>query len=89
MEELVLWDSFGTSSSNQFYSLKDNRLLPIHDKSSQLRVHHRNGRKRYPFGLEQIRQFIYSAFLPEGYPDSVSKDYLAYQKWDSIQVRRI
>ena len=27
------------------------------------------------------------AFLPLGYPDSVSKDYLAYQKWDTMQVR--
>ena len=27
-----------------------------------------------------------SAFLPEGYPKSVSKDYLEYQIWDTIQV---
>jgi hypothetical protein len=26
-----------------------------------------------------IRQIIYEAFLPEGYPDSVSDDYLHYQ----------
>ena len=26
------------------------------------------------------------AFLPLGYPDSVSKDYLAYQMWDTMQV---
>lgn len=24
-------------------------------------------------------------FLPEGYPDSVSPDYTAYQFWDTIQ----
>ena len=27
------------------------------------------------------------AFLPQGYPESVSDDYLAYQIWDTIQVR--
>ena len=26
------------------------------------------------------------AFLPQGYPDSVSEDYLLYQIWDTIQV---
>jgi hypothetical protein len=32
------------------------------------------------------KQFFYEAFLPEGYPHSVSKDYLSYQIWDSIQA---
>ena len=26
------------------------------------------------------------AFLPQGYPTSVSDDYLAYQIWDTVQV---
>ena len=26
-------------------------------------------------------------FLPEGFPDSVSSDYLEYQAWDTLQVR--
>ncbi|KAL5112397.1 RUS family member 1 [Taenia crassiceps] len=30
--------------------------------------------------------FAKSAFLPEGYPNSVSKDYLEYQIWDTIQA---
>ncbi|XP_065183504.1 RUS family member 1-like [Sycon ciliatum] len=33
-----------------------------------------------------IGQFLQSAFLPQGYPDSVSDDYLDYQKWDTIQA---
>lgn len=28
-----------------------------------------------------------SVFLPQGYPDSVSNDYLHYQFWDTVQVR--
>eukprot|EP01116_Phalansterium_solitarium_P023397 TRINITY_DN816_c0_g2_i2.p1 TRINITY_DN816_c0_g2~~TRINITY_DN816_c0_g2_i2.p1 ORF type:complete len:498 (+),score=99.17 TRINITY_DN816_c0_g2_i2:1093-2586(+) len=30
--------------------------------------------------------FVRSAFLPEGYPHSVSEDYLEYQVWDSLQA---
>ena len=26
-------------------------------------------------------------FLPEGFPESVSSDYLEYQAWDTLQVR--
>ncbi|XP_062509007.1 RUS family member 1-like isoform X2 [Corticium candelabrum] len=33
-----------------------------------------------------IRKFFLSAFLPHGYPDSVSSDYLAYQIWDTVQA---
>lgn len=25
-------------------------------------------------------------FLPHGYPDSVSRDYLSYQIWDTVQA---
>lgn len=28
-----------------------------------------------------------SVLLPQGFPDSVSPDYLPYQLWDSVQVR--
>ena len=33
------------------------------------------------------KHYIQEAFLPRGYPDSVSEDYLAYQFWDTMQVR--
>ncbi|XP_074641058.1 RUS family member 1-like [Tubulanus polymorphus] len=33
-----------------------------------------------------FNQVLESIFLPQGYPDSVSKDYLAYQIWDTIQA---
>ncbi|EDO39318.1 predicted protein, partial [Nematostella vectensis] len=29
---------------------------------------------------------LQSAFLPQGYPESVSKDYLTYQFWDTVQA---
>jgi hypothetical protein len=35
------------------------------------------------FGLYRLFQRI---FLPQGYPDSVSEDYIYYQIWDTIQA---
>ncbi|XP_068750402.1 RUS family member 1-like [Montipora capricornis] len=34
----------------------------------------------------RVNQFFKSAFLPQGYPESVSKDYLEYQVWDTMQA---
>jgi len=36
--------------------------------------------------LRGIKTFIFEAFFPEGYPDSVSNDYLTYQAWDTLQA---
>lgn len=30
--------------------------------------------------------FMQTVFLPQGYPETVSQDYLAYQIWDTVQV---
>ncbi|KAK7084566.1 hypothetical protein SK128_005218 [Halocaridina rubra] len=35
---------------------------------------------------ERVKGWIVDAFLPQGYPDSVSVDYLHYQFWDSSQA---
>lgn len=32
---------------------------------------------------------MHEAFLPAGYPHSVSSDYVSYQIWDSIQACKI
>ena len=36
--------------------------------------------------VEKVRTFARNAFLPEGFPDSVSEDYLSYQIWDTVQA---
>ncbi|KAL4421380.1 hypothetical protein ABPG75_010671 [Micractinium tetrahymenae] len=36
-------------------------------------------------GSGTLARLAAGAFLPEGFPDSVSSDYLGYQLWDSIQ----
>ncbi|XP_025089925.1 RUS1 family protein C16orf58 homolog [Pomacea canaliculata] len=33
-----------------------------------------------------ILQFFRTVFLPQGYPETVSQDYLAYQIWDTVQA---
>ena len=42
-----------------------------------------------PFTLKfkGLVQLLRSIFLPQGYPFSVSNDYLEYQLWDTVQVR--
>lgn len=39
--------------------------------------------KRRTFSFVQLFKNI---FLPKGYPDSVSVDYMSYQKWDTVQA---
>lgn len=36
--------------------------------------------------LTKIQDVFRDIFLPHGYPDSVSEDYLNYQIWDTIQA---
>ena len=36
--------------------------------------------------ISSVETFLRNVFLPEGYPNSVSDDYLSYQIWDTIQA---
>ena len=36
--------------------------------------------------LTRAKQVAKNAFLPEGFPQSVSEDYIAYQIWDTLQA---
>jgi hypothetical protein len=38
-----------------------------------------------PF-TDKAKQTVKEIFLPQGYPDSVSDDYLSYQLWDTMQA---
>ncbi|GAB6030057.1 hypothetical protein CHUAL_005740 [Chamberlinius hualienensis] len=40
----------------------------------------------FTFTFSHAADIFKEAFLPQGYPDSVSDDYLYYQIWDSIQA---
>lgn len=41
---------------------------------------------RFPFSTRTLFMHLQEVFLPQGYPDSVSDDYLSYQLWDTLQV---
>jgi hypothetical protein len=36
--------------------------------------------------VDTVQGWLYKVFLPEGYPNSVSGDYLPYQMWDTMQA---
>ena len=51
--------------------------------SSQIEV---LGPKNREISPKKLRSFIFNAFLPNNYPNSVSKDYLTYQIFDTLQA---
>lgn len=44
------------------------------------------GGGRAPGTASPFLSRLLTVFLPQGFPDSVSPDYLPYQLWDSVQV---
>lgn len=65
-------ESYGSTSLHRCYTKsKDGRLQVIDQKTS---------------GFVSLSHFFTTVFLPQGYPDSVSEDYLTYQIWDTIQA---
>ena len=59
--------------------IQDQKLIPTKKKSLQ--------QQSYSLSLvEKVKTFARNAFLPEGFPDSVSEDYLNYQIWDTVQA---
>lgn len=45
-------------------------------------VHEMNKSPKY----SNVKQVFNTVFLPQGYPDSVSADYIEYQVWDTVQA---
>lgn len=72
MSSIVAEEYCGTPATQKHvFILQNDRLVKF-----------KNGRKRhYGFG-----SFFNEVFFPEGYPNSVSKDYLSYQIFDTIQA---
>ena len=58
-----------------FRSASEKRLVVVDDDQNE------PGRRFWHVG-----HLLGSIFLPEGFPDSVSDDYVAYQLWDTAQV---
>jgi hypothetical protein len=54
----------------------------------QLRLRRSDGTTAHGFWRlrSSLREVFLSVFMPQGYPESVSDDYLEYQVWDSLQA---
>ncbi|XP_039268273.2 RUS family member 1-like [Styela clava] len=74
MDKILCVERFGSNKQQQ-------HTIYTHDGLS---------RKMKPSGgaivSKSVTQVLKSIFLPQGYPDSVSDDYLEYQIWDTIQA---
>ncbi len=53
-------------------------------KSSPRRKRHETASKG--LWVQNLKQTLGQIFLPHGYPDSVSSDYINFQIWDTVQV---
>ncbi|KAH9518633.1 rus1 protein C16orf58 [Bulinus truncatus] len=69
---LVCQERYGSTSRKYDYVLKDSDGVLNQIDSS---VRH-----------SSVSHLFRNIFLPQGYPDSVSQDYLQYQIWDTIQA---
>ncbi|CAL1276988.1 unnamed protein product [Larinioides sclopetarius] len=62
------------------YGVTHRRIYHIKHSESKLETKEEN------LQYQSLTSFFFNAFLPHGYPDSVSKDYVQYQIWDSVQA---
>lgn len=72
-EQPLCTESYGSRNAQRYWSLPNGRLNCIPDRKEDWKRH-------------SLSDIFMSVFLPQGYPDSVSPDYLAYQIWDTVQA---
>ncbi|XP_039186382.1 RUS family member 1 isoform X4 [Crotalus tigris] len=66
-------ESYGSQFARRYQALPNGKLNSVTDASKD-------------WYLNSFHRIFKSIFLPQGYPESVSTDYLAYQFWDTIQA---
>ncbi|KAL4717489.1 hypothetical protein ACJJTC_000638 [Scirpophaga incertulas] len=70
--DIIFKERYGSSSTSEFYYVQP----PGENRIILISPHK----------FSNIATFITKIFLPQGYPESVSKDYVAYQIWDTAQA---
>jgi len=70
----LLFERYGSTTEENIY----------HNKNGKLAKKKKHLNQQY--GLAAFKHLFIQAFLPQGYPESVSKDYLEYQLWDTLQA---
>ena len=73
---------YKSQNTEKISDLNTINLLKVSDKGDDKRLSYKTN--NIPF--KRLRVFILEAFFPEGYPESVSNDYLTYQAWDTVQA---
>nr|XP_056718998.1 RUS family member 1 [Euleptes europaea] len=66
-------ESYGSRRAWRYQPLPDGNLRCVPDRPETQ-------------AYRSLREVFMSVFLPQGYPESVSPDYLAYQIWDTVQA---
>ncbi|XP_071110921.1 RUS family member 1-like [Haliotis cracherodii] len=68
---IVFQEIYGSTPLKKDYFRKSDGQLSVVDRSPK---------------YTSVSQFFRSVFLPQGYPESVSEDYVTYQIWDTVQA---
>nr|XP_032619054.1 RUS1 family protein C16orf58 homolog isoform X2 [Chelonoidis abingdonii] len=66
-------EQYGSHSARCYLPSPDGRLSCVGDEPGHM-------------GWRSLKEIFMSVFLPQGYPESVSQDYLPYQIWDTVQA---
>ncbi|KAK2043617.1 DUF647-domain-containing protein [Colletotrichum somersetense] len=85
--ELLIEERDGTGKVTRrwLHKLESQQITQVHAPHHHL-LHITNTTSTIVDFLVTMRQILYDAFLPIGYPDSVTPDYLGYQTFDSLQA---
>ena len=67
-------------------SLSPEETVYVESESSVVKVAGVGGAEQRQRWLDKARAWFTAVFLPEGFPATVSSDYLSYQLWDTVQA---
>ncbi|KAK1996958.1 DUF647-domain-containing protein [Colletotrichum falcatum] len=79
-------DRSGKVTRRWLHEPKSQKITQLHMPLPDITNNTANKSSTAPGYLTDMRQILYDAFLPIGYPDSVTPDYLGYQTFDSLQA---
>ena len=85
--EVLISESRGLYSEKLSYVRKTNGSDSCKNLLQKISEYDKLGTTVTGWWLNNILLTIRQIFLPFGYPDSVSRDYMQYQIYDTIQVR--
>ncbi|KAH1009248.1 hypothetical protein HUJ04_001627 [Dendroctonus ponderosae] len=72
--DLIISEQCGSTGDTVSFVKNSNEIIQI------------KPRRNFIYNLLGVYSFLKEVILPNGYPDSVSKDYLEYQIWDTCQA---